>query len=85
MRVSLYLEEVVNHHHPLNVERLPVLHEPGPGHSDDVVVEEAEDHRGPGGGHQEPVVHPADRNSKISGEEDLLRAERELSPLTLDL
>ena len=53
------LEEVVDHHHPLYVEWLPVLHEPGPGHSDDVVVEEAEDHRWPGGGHQEPVVHPA--------------------------
>ena len=59
------LEEVVEDDDPLAVEGLPVLHEPGPGHPDDVVVEEAEGHSWPGGGHQEPVVHPANTRQSI--------------------
>jgi len=51
------LEKVVDDHQVLNVERLPVLHEPGPRHPDDVIVEQAEDHGGPGRGHQEPVIY----------------------------
>ena len=52
------LEQVVDHDQVLYVEGLPVLHEPGPGHPDDVVVEQAEGQGGPGGGHQQPVVNP---------------------------
>ena len=52
------LDKVVHHHQALYVEGLPVLHEPGPRHPDDVVVEDTQGHCGPGGRHQEPVIYP---------------------------
>jgi len=52
------LEQVVHDHQVLYVEGLPVLHEPGPRHSDDVVVEDTQSGCGPGGRHQQPVINP---------------------------
>ena len=52
------LEEVVGGDQGLDVVWLPVLHEPGAPDPDDVVVEAAQTHRGPEGGHEEPVIHP---------------------------
>ena len=50
------LEDVVGPHDVLDVVGPPALHEPGPGHLDDVHVEAAQEDGRPSGAHQQPVV-----------------------------